>query len=316
MTLYKWLIKNLSNVFSFLGIILTIYLGVYYIPSYVTSVRQEKINSAKKDIIITIQELLFNNDSINVDEIDNVIRGKELQYQVDIPDSSPDIILQTEATVYDQKYLNLNTRLGIISKLDSLYKKYPSTISDTSKITTIKEPSIYSSLWSIIIAIISVLISSLAAVSFFNKIKKEKEQEVINSVSEREDEIVESAQNAFEFENRIMDIVKRIVDKNPEIKLAVAFNKDRGWDFRLDYNGKTFLAEIKFLIQKSMSAIVIDRLFSSMKMMNANGIIITNKFIGLTAQAAVNAINHKSRSLRIVTIENDYENILLKILFS
>jgi hypothetical protein len=316
MTLWNWLIKNLSNVFSFIGILLTIYFGVYYIPSYVTSLNQEKINIAKKDVIITIQELLFNKGKIDLTKIEKIIRGKELQYQIEIPDSLKEIVLQTEATIYDQKYLNLNTRLEVIARLDSLSQANHSTTSDTSNTKVIQKQSIYSNFLSILIAIISFLITSIAVISFIKKLKKEKENEVMASISEKEDEILETAQNAIEFETRIMGLVDKIHNEHAESRFAVASGGDRGWDFRIDNRGVTFLAEIKYLPQRTMNVTIIDKLFNSMKTMKAQGIIITNGPIGRIAHTAINSVNDKSAAYKISVIDSDYEAKIRNIIYA
>ncbi len=74
----KWVIKNLSNIFGIVGIFLTLYFGVFYVPSWLREVQQGKIQSAKDNLNQSVKELIYSDLTCNYSEIETLIKAKKL----------------------------------------------------------------------------------------------------------------------------------------------------------------------------------------------------------------------------------------------
>ncbi|HGH8139668.1 TPA: restriction endonuclease, partial [Vibrio cholerae] len=53
---WGWLKSNLSHLFSLLGIILTIYFSIWYVPQYSEELKFKRIESVHNELVSTIQE--------------------------------------------------------------------------------------------------------------------------------------------------------------------------------------------------------------------------------------------------------------------
>lgn len=54
-----WAISNFWNIFSFIGVIATLYLGFFYVPDYVEELGLNKQKLTHQELMADIQELVF-----------------------------------------------------------------------------------------------------------------------------------------------------------------------------------------------------------------------------------------------------------------
>src|SRR5690606_16399407 len=95
-TFWKWIIKNLSNIFGLIGILLTLYFGVLYVPSWLREAQQEKFISAQRNLQQSVKELIYSDSICTYSEIDVLIKAKELKLNQTYPLSPEEILTETQ----------------------------------------------------------------------------------------------------------------------------------------------------------------------------------------------------------------------------
>jgi len=78
MQFFNWLLKNISNIFSVIGIFLTIYLGFFYAPSWMEEMKNEKLRNAESEIQKSVKELVYSDSVFKVSEIKALVKAKSL----------------------------------------------------------------------------------------------------------------------------------------------------------------------------------------------------------------------------------------------
>src|SRR5690606_29908590 len=118
--IWNWVVKNFSNLFTIIGIALTIYFSIFYVPDYIRDNENEKIKNINQDLIESIQEIIYNKHKINQNQIKALIRGKEIKHRVKYPYSPDELLIQTQEIFMANKFIPLNERITVVSRIDSL----------------------------------------------------------------------------------------------------------------------------------------------------------------------------------------------------
>lgn len=72
-TFWNWIIRNISHVFSFLGLCLTLYFGVFYVPGWLEDVQKEKFRGAQENLEQSVKELIFSDSLATFAELNSLI---------------------------------------------------------------------------------------------------------------------------------------------------------------------------------------------------------------------------------------------------
>ena len=70
---WNWILQNLSHIFSVIGIALSLYFGVWYVPDWLAENHREKIINAQKNLEQSIKELVFADTICTYHEINVLI---------------------------------------------------------------------------------------------------------------------------------------------------------------------------------------------------------------------------------------------------
>jgi len=312
--LIEWLKKNTSTLFTFLGIVLTIYFSIFYIPAYVKEMREEKVNNINNTLIENVQELVYNKHRLSLDEIQSMIKGKELRYNITYPYSAKELLILTQERFLDNKFIPLSERTILISSIDSIKNQIASI--DTSRISIAKISNSSSDIISIIVSLIGVILGIVGAFSAFIKLKKEKELDLEKNINDRSEEIENRIKNAFEYELMVEDILKTLGLDYSRIPHSI---RDYNYDFLISLNKQNYVVEIKYSSSKSkMSAHTISKLAYASSENNAKGILITNVELTYSASEALIAhnTNYKESTIFVARSESKEEliNTFKKIL--
>lgn len=95
-TFWEWLVRNLGNVFRILGFFLTIYFGIYYVPSYLRESQNERLKNAQNEIQQSVKELIFSDSTFNIIELTSLVDAKEISIKEKFPLSLSDILTKAE----------------------------------------------------------------------------------------------------------------------------------------------------------------------------------------------------------------------------
>jgi hypothetical protein len=66
---FELIFKNVANIFTIIGVLLTIYFSVFYVPGYIREYQNEKIKNINKNLIETLQEIIYNNENLTIHDI-------------------------------------------------------------------------------------------------------------------------------------------------------------------------------------------------------------------------------------------------------
>lgn len=241
-TLLNLIAKNLSNLFTLLGIILTIYFSGFYIPSYVREVRNERIRIVHNSLIETIQELVYNKHNVDSDDLITLIKGKELRYDIEYPYTTDELLIQTQEQFIDNKFIPLRERKELVDKIDSMRTEIRElNIEDIREEITSDWFIIFSTTLSVFIGLV---VSILGVWNFSIRIKKQKEDELADGIAKEQDEIKDYLQMAISYENLVGDILKEFSTTAVIERQSV----NKGVDFLLDSSIGKLAIEVKYKI--------------------------------------------------------------------
>src|SRR5690606_3443123 len=133
--IWNWLVKNFSNLFTIIGIVLTVYFSLFYVPDYIRDNENERVKNINADLIESVQEVVYNNYELDQKQIEALIKGKEIKFKIEYPYSPKELLIQTQETFMANKFIPLNERVKVVKKIDSIRNslKIDVPITETNK---------------------------------------------------------------------------------------------------------------------------------------------------------------------------------------
>lgn len=272
-TFGNWFVKNLSNIFGLIGIILTLYFGVFYVPSWLREAQEEKSINAQRNLKQSVKELIYSDSISSYNEISTLIRAKELELNEPYPYTPEEFLTQVQESFMQDRYLPLEKRKSLISELEELKNDIPKLTDkdDEIRYSKARNTTWISELLSIIISILGVI---AGIISFYYKFRteKEKDEEIENQILENE-YIKENIEYAYEFESKIISLITNY----PGVQMTRRFsNRDFGFDLEFSYNNKNYFVEIKFLNRSKIGLKTFQRFLASQRGLEGNFWFIYN----------------------------------------
>ncbi len=189
----NWFLKNWGNVFGVLGLLATLWIGIFYVPSYVKDSLSEKERTIHNDLIQATKELIYSDTIITLKEVETLIKAKEIKYQISYRYNTGELLLHVHESFMEHKFLPLENRKSLIKKIDYLRAQIK-----TEDINHSSERK--NSTTSLLITISSILLTIIAVItgirSFFYRAKRENErqEEITNElISTGNDKVNEEA---------------------------------------------------------------------------------------------------------------------------
>ena len=180
----RWIKRNSSNIYGLLGIALTIYFGVVYVPEWAKDAQKEKVYSAQNHVIQSIKELTYNDSTANISEIKSIIIGKELEQELTIPYSVYEILSLSQSSFVEDKYLSLIERKKVINRIEILKGQVLFEEVDRKKKAEQEKSQV--DILVLLSIIFSIIIATIGIISIFRKniLDKEKQDEINNDVEQ------------------------------------------------------------------------------------------------------------------------------------
>lgn len=301
MQFFNWLLKNISNVFSVIGIFLTIYLGVFYAPSWMEEMKNEKLRNAESEIQKSVKELVYSDSVFKVSEIKSLIKAKELTLNIKYPYSINDILTQTQESFMEDKFLPLDKRKELMNEIE----KAKITLPVITKIQKAEEDKSWLDLSALLTMIISLILTGLGIVGSFLKFKteKDKQDEIDNSI---QDITIEYNYNGsgYEFEKGIIEILS----ESESIQNVIQTNNDFGVDVIFDSNNKKYFVEIKYLNRSKVGLNTIHRIINTIKDKEGTVWLIYNtQLTGLVASEIIKFNKESNTKIKPIKITSPEE---------
>ena len=170
--IFEWIIKNLWNLFTFIGVIGTLYFSILHVPDYVKDITTGKVNVVHESLMDDIQEILFYEKELSIEDISSFIQGKELKQDVAYPYNPDELLVQVQERFMGNKFIPLEKREALLQQIKSIRANYKPPQQPVKK--AFDWVGVFS--WSL--SALGVLIASLGATSIVKKFKLDKETEV------------------------------------------------------------------------------------------------------------------------------------------
>lgn len=290
---------NLSNVFSVVGIGLTVYFAVFYVPNYVQEIEIKKIESTHEALVESIQELVYNSHEIDAGDIDTLIRGKELSGQLNYPFSSEELLIQVQESFLENKFIPLEQRKALIEKIDQVRESLPEPVAETvQKDDETKITSIYS--W--LSAILGIVAGLLGFLSIWSRSIKFDEFKIESTIEDRKESIKQNVHTSILMERNIYETLKNALGPNhveycpPSTPVDFIIKMEGGRDTAV---------EVKYTETEIMPLRVINRLIAAATEMEMPLVLISNANVTANAHKKLADFNSKNKDTPIRYINID-----------
>lgn len=299
----NWLITNLSNLLSITGIILTLYFGIFYIPSWLKEAKTEKQNNAVKDIKQSIKELVYNDSLVNIYEISTLIEAKEIELNQNFPYSTKQVLTISQESFAEDNFLPIERRKELIKKIEILKKQLPKpketkhNVDNISSISLVSLTSILLTLSTVIFGIIGIF-------------KRKKEEDNIKEELGNEINITNEYQIKFENNRQQEQNLIKIIEEIEGINiLEYGSNFDKGYDLKFNYNNKDYFVEFKFLTKSKVGLQTINKIINFTRYNNSEIWLIYNTDLTSMVKDLINDFNEKHVKENVVFRPIKFNNV-------
>lgn len=249
--------KNLSNIMSLIGIILSIYFGVYYVPTWLEDGEKQKFYNAQASLEQSIKELIFSDSTCTYPEIQSLVKAKEIILNNSYPLTAEQIMIKVEASFMDDKFLPLEKRRQLIAESQQIRNTIPPKLNESEE----RKSSLPLLGW--LSAIFTIIATGAAVYGYYLRYLQEKEtqEEINNQVSQVEAEFT-GASNGSAFES---DIINALQNYPGTDVIRLSEPRDWGFDIEFTYQQRTIYVEVKYLTSSKVGLASIQKFFHKQK---------------------------------------------------
>ncbi|WP_231757859.1 hypothetical protein [Microbulbifer elongatus] len=292
---------NLSNVFSMVGIGLTVYFAVFYVPNYVEEIEIKKIESTHEALIESIQELVYNNHEIDSGDIRTLIRGKELSGNMKYPFTSEELLIQVQERFLENKFIPLEQRKALIEKLDSVRLSLPKPTLE-EPVDEEKSLSRYADFLSWVSAILGSIAAYFGLTSLWSRNLKLEEFKIEETIENRQESLKRRVHTSMIMERKIYETLKSALGPNhveycPPSTPADFIIKMEG--------GRDTAVEVKYTETEVMPLRVINKLIHVAIEMKMPVVLISNANVTSSAHKKLLEFNsqHEDTPIKYINID-------------
>jgi len=232
--------KNSWNLFGAMGVIGTFYFSLAYVPGYVNEITSGKLNVVHESLMDDVQEMVFHEKELTIEDIEGFIKGEELKYKVTYPFNPDELLIQVQESFMGNKFIPLDERNKILKNISSIRSNYEDEIHSPGDEKGFFEVH-YVTIASIIASLLGVVISVLGAVGlkFKNESDKQTEIDIAGDlvINARND----SAASYYEFEKMVGSTLSEAGFEHVNSEVA----NDFGIDFSAISNGSEYIVCVK-----------------------------------------------------------------------
>jgi hypothetical protein len=309
---WNWILQNLSHIFNVFGIILTLYFGVWYVPSWLVEYQREKIINAHKNVEQSIKELVFSDSICTYNEIAILLKAKEIEIGENFNIDPNNVLVMVQESFMQDKFLPLVIRKQLMNEIEIIKNQIPKQSRTEIKENSSKEKFISlikNNSLSLISVIATILAVAIGIISFYQRFKneKEKEEEIANQINKSE--ILSCRiESAILYEKRVLDVIKNF----PNVKIIESENYNSNFDLIFEYNNNQYFVEAKYLLKSKVGLDSIERIINQMKGLEGTFILIHNSELTTMAknrfiEIKETVFNHSNRKIILLKVFNENE---------
>ena len=265
---WSWIVQNLSHIFSVTGILLSLYFGVWYVPDWLAENQREKIINAQKNLEQSIKELVFADTICSYNEINILIKAKELEISETYPLQPNEVLIKIHESFMQDRFLPLLKRKQLMAEIENIKKQIP-IVNIKPKIKEFNKASIFGFI-SIVLTILFVVSGIVSYYLRYIK-EKEKDEEIANQINQSENLSIQ-IDSALSYERKIINVIKNF----PDIKLIENPKNDYDFDATFEYQNKMFYLECKYLIRSKVGLGSFERFINQVEGLDGNFLFVYN----------------------------------------
>ena len=272
---FKFLLENLSHLFGLIGLVLTVYFGVFYVPDWLEEAKNANLKNAETALIQSIKELIFSDSTVSSSDIDILMNAQEISLGQRFPLTKKQILTVTQQSFMNDKFLPLQVRRNLIEEIEQI----KNVKIDSSKI--FPQPKKYSKsksdssldILGIIFPILSILLGLGGIIDIFLRSrKKELKKKVEPSFTGKRNDTIFK-----EFEIDCFRVLSQIVGTD---LLLQGLRGPFMFDGVLNIGDKKLYLELRINTDVSQSWNWIKRFHSDVVGSKGTGCIISNTPLG------------------------------------
>ncbi len=314
----SWFSKNLSylsHLFGITGIILILFLGLFYIPGRIAAAQSDRMRQAQQEVEQSVKELIFSDTASNIREIKFLIEAKEIQLGEKFPLSIPQVLTLAQQSFMQDKFLPLTERKAYIQELEDLKAAVPKAMATA--------PRAGARFWTaatigtLLSIILSILLAALGAVTLIKKQRRETElqEELQNETAPTEIALAVQKHYAYEMENHFIAVL-RTIEGVHIIEHPSSINT--GVNVHFVYKNKAYFVKFKLLANSKVSLSTMKQLFYFVGEQKGEIWLIYNTNLTTLARQEIKELNQKSfdricRSIKVST-GDEFDKILRQYL--
>lgn len=295
-TIGNWLLKNFWNFFNVIGFILTIYLGIFYVPDWLKESQNERLKNAQNEIHQSVKEIIFNDSTFIITELTSLVHAKEITLKEKFPLSLSNILTKAEESFMEDRYLPLTKRRELIQKIETIKLQLPKETPTTIAEQKAQNKGILWTEWLSIIGSIIVVIIGLISTFVKYQSDKDKEEEIKNEIQDITPPM-ERSKYSYEFEKQIESVLKSRKDINFSTE-----NNDRGIDFEFSHGDKKYFVEAKYLSKSKIGLNTFHQLTYSLRDKTGEAWLIYNTDLTPLAAKEIDNFNQTNKNIKLTTI--------------
>ncbi len=308
---FSWALKNSWNLFGAVGVIGTFYFSLAYVPDYVHEITSGKINVVHESLMDDIQEMVFHEKELTIENVKSFIKGEELKYKVSYPYSPDELLVQVQESFMGNKFIPLEERNRILREVSGIRAEYKSVSQDEVEGKGAFDFD-YATLASVVASLLGISLSIFGAISIKRKNELDRQTEI--DIAGDLDSVYRSDLTAsyYEFEQMVGSTLSEAGFREVE----VSGNNDFGIDFSVNFDGSEYYVCVKkYRSLLGMSSLL--PFIHALKESGKNGIFVISSGVTKRVQNTVNEFNetnaHQSLHLVIGNSKNMIKNQLISI---
>lgn len=290
---------NLSNIFSIVGIGLTVYFAVFYVPNYVEELEIKKIEGTHESLVESIQELVYNSHVIDSEDIETLIRGKELAGNMKYPFTPEELLIQVQERFLENKFIPLDQRKTLIEKIDEIRGDLQSPPVEKP---VEKNNYFYGDVLSWVSAALGIIAAILGFSSIWSRSVKLEEIKIESTIEDRQEDLKKKLHTSMLMERNIYEMLKKALGPN-HVEYCPPSTPV---DFIIKTkNGRDTAVEVKYTEMEIIPLRIINHLISAALELEMPVVLISNANVTASAHKKLADFNSKNKELFIRYINID-----------
>lgn len=294
--IYDFILKNSGLLIGVIGVVGTFYFSLFYVPGYVKDLVASKGNVVHEALMDDIQEILFYEKGLSIEDIRSFIHGKELKQGITYAFTPNELLVQVQERFMGNKFIPLEKREALLKRIKSIRENYKPSTNRKGR------PFNWASVAALLASSLGILLSVFGATSITRKIKADNETEFDFAVDEVAVKNFSSTSNVSyrQYEKMVEEVLvelRALKSSNPVIG-------DRRFDFLASKGDQEYIVEVKYFRNMLGVGTARDFLYSVLQS-EENGILVVSSGVTERTKKLFSEHNKMSKNKKVFLVSGD-----------